>query len=64
MRSSLAHIAPSCREPDPEEGRRVARDAWHAHGLAMIRPEWLSNMLDRELLTALAETAHGRRERR
>lgn len=62
IRSSLASIAPACREPDPDEGRRTARAAWRTHGLVMIRPEWLANEWDRDLLRTLAETAHGKRE--
>ncbi|MAW99538.1 MAG: hypothetical protein CMN72_07795 [Sphingomonas sp.] len=61
IRSTLAPYAPLHREPDPDEGRNHARAAWHTHGLVMIRPEWLTNDFDRQLLTTLAETAHGKR---
>jgi hypothetical protein len=62
IRSSLAGLAPACREADPDAGRNAARAAWHTHGLIMIRPEWLKNEWDRDLLRTLAETAHGKRE--
>ena len=61
LRSSLARFAAAGREPQPDDGRRHAREAWHTHGLAMLRPEWLRNEMDRELLRTLAETAHGKR---
>jgi hypothetical protein len=61
LRSSLTRVASVGRSPDPDEGRQMARDAWQTHGLVMIRPEWLRNDFDRELLKALAETAHGKR---
>ena len=60
LRSSLGRHA-AFGEPDPEEGRRVARDAWMTHGLIMLRPEWLRNDFDRQLAVTLAETAHGKR---
>jgi hypothetical protein len=61
MRSHLAPFAAQMREPDPADGRRLARESWHTHGLIMLRLEWLPTQMDRELLLALAETAHGRR---
>lgn len=62
LRSSLGRLAPTIRDPDPDAGRNAARDAWRTHGLVMIRPEWLRNEWDRDMLRTLAETVHGKRE--
>ncbi len=62
LRSPLGRFADVGREPDPEHGRTMAREAWRTHGLVMIRPEWLANEWDREMLRTLAETAHGKRD--
>jgi hypothetical protein len=60
IRSQLSSL-PVRREPDPAEGRRLARKAWHDHGLVMLRCEWLPTQLDRELLITLAVAVHGER---
>lgn len=39
VRSSLAPLAPSMREPDPANARRAAVEAWHAHGLVLLNPD-------------------------
>lgn len=62
MKSSL-HNLPIRREmADPAEQRRIARAAWHTHGLIMLRPEWMATGLDRDLLLTLAIACHGERE--
>ena len=62
MRSPLARFADLGREPDPAEGRRLARQAWHDHGLIMLRFEWLQGWGDRTLLEQLAAKVHGKRK--
>jgi hypothetical protein len=62
LRSSLSRLAPAIRDADPDAGRKAAQAAWQTHGLVMIRPEWLRNEWDREMLRTLAETVHGKRE--
>jgi hypothetical protein len=62
MRSSL-HNLPIRREmADAAEQRKLARAAWHTHGLIMLRPEWMATQLDRELLLTLTIACHGERE--
>lgn len=62
VRSSLAGIAGSCREPDPRAARRAAREAWHSHGIVLLNPEWLQGWADRKQLELLADKVHGRRK--
>lgn len=64
VRSSLAGIAGSCREPDPRAARRAAREAWQEAGLILINPEWLSSWTDRKQAELLAEKLHGKRKER
>ncbi len=61
VRSSLAGIAGSCREPDPRAARRAAREAWQEAGLILINPEWLQSWADRKQAELLAEKLHGKR---
>lgn len=62
VRSSLASIAGSCREPDPRAARKAARDAWQQAGLILINPEWLQSWTDRAQAEILAEKLHGKRK--
>jgi hypothetical protein len=62
MRSSLASVAAACREPDPRAARKAARDAWHAAGLILINPAWLTGWADRKQAEILAEKLHGKRK--
>ena len=61
VRSSLAGVAASCREPDPRAARKAARDAWHDAGLILINPEWLQSWADRKQVELLAEKLFGKR---
>ena len=61
-RSSLARFATLSREPDPEEARRLARAAWHEHGVILLAPAWLNGWADRRQAELLAEKAHGKRK--
>jgi hypothetical protein len=61
VRSSLAGVAASCREPDPRAARKAARDAWHDGGLILINPEWLPSWTDRKQAELLAEKLFGKR---
>jgi hypothetical protein len=61
MRSSLASVAASCRDPDPAAARREARAAWHRDGLILINPVWLNSWADRKQAEILAEKLFGRR---
>ena len=38
VRSSLSRFAHLGREPDADEGWRVAKAAWHTHGLLLVNP--------------------------
>lgn len=60
-RSPLARHAHLSREPDDVQGRKAAREAWHTHGLILIRPEWLPGWADRKQAEILAEKIHGKR---
>lgn len=60
--STLARFAHLGREPDPEGGRKAARDAWRDHGLILLRPEWLPGWADRKQAELLAEKVHGKRK--
>jgi hypothetical protein len=60
--SPLGRFAHLGNEPDPADGRRLARDAWHKHGLILIRPEWLPGWGDRRQAELLAEKVHGKRK--
>ena len=62
-RSSLAPFAVLAREPDPKEARRLARAAWHEHGVILLAPDWLNSWGDKRQAEILAEKAHGRRNR-
>lgn len=62
VRSSLAGIAASCREPDPRSARKAAREAWQEAGLILINPEWLQSWADRKQAELLAEKLHGKRK--
>ncbi len=61
VRSSLAGVAASCREPDPRAARRAAHDAWHATGIVLINPEWLPGWADQKQAEILAEKLFGKR---
>lgn len=56
--SRFAHLA---RDPNPADGRKLARDAWRNHGLILLRPEWLQGWGDRQQAELLAEKVHGKR---
>jgi hypothetical protein len=56
-RSPLGRHAHLSRAPDPANARRAARDAWQAHGLILINPEWLG-WADRKQAEILAEKLH------
>jgi hypothetical protein len=60
--STLARFAPLAREIDPIEGRRLAREAFHADNLVLIDPSWITGWGDRQQLIQLAEKVHGRRK--
>lgn len=60
--SSLAKFAHLGREP--EDPRKLARDAWQNAGLILIKPEWLGNWADRKQAEILAEKVHGKRKTR
>ena len=62
VRSSLASYAALGREPDAEASRKLAREAWHKHGLIVIDTMWLGGWADRRQAELLAEKAHGRRK--
>jgi len=62
LRSPLARFATLGHEPDPAEARRLARAAWHEHGLVLINPAWLNSWADRRQAELLAEKAHGKRK--
>lgn len=62
VRSSLAGIAATCREPDPKAARRAARAAWHSSGLILINPVWLQGWADRKQAELLAEKLFGKRK--
>lgn len=62
--SSLARFAKLGHEPNPAEARRLARAAWHEHGLILLSTEWLNSWADRRQAELLAEKAHGKRRDR
>ena len=61
-RSCLAQFAALAREPDPATMRKLAREAWHKHGLIVLDTMWLGGWADRRQAEMLAEKAHGRRK--
>lgn len=61
FRSSLAPIAPACREPDEAHARKAARDAWHKDGIVLVNPAWLQSWTDRKQAELLAEKLFGKR---
>ncbi|WP_347271871.1 hypothetical protein [Rhizorhabdus histidinilytica] len=61
MATPLARFASLSEEPDPAHARRAAREAYHAHGIVLINPEWLTGWADRKQLEILAEKLFGRR---
>ncbi len=62
MATPLARFASLSEEPDPANARRAAREAYHAHGIVLINPEWLSGWADRKQLEILAEKLFGKRK--
>ncbi|WP_347269951.1 hypothetical protein, partial [Rhizorhabdus histidinilytica] len=62
MRSPLAPFASLGQEPDAAHARKAAREAYHAHGIVLINPEWLSGWADRKQLEILAEKLFGKRK--
>lgn len=63
-RSSLASIAPACREPDDSHARAAAAAAWHQTGIILINPAWLTSWADRKQAELLAELLFGKREKK
>lgn len=60
-RTSLTPYAASMRDPDPDGATRAARQAWHDHGIAVIRRADCER-LDWEYVSAIADRVHGRRK--
>lgn len=61
FRSSLAGLAPLCREPDDSLARQAAARAWHDHGIVLINPNWLRSWTDQTQAELLAEKLWGKR---
>lgn len=62
FQSSLAPIAPACREPCDANARKAARDAWHKHGIVLVNPAWLQSWTDQKQAELLAEKLFGQRK--
>jgi hypothetical protein len=59
IRSSLASVAGACREPDPANARRKAREAYRDTDgeIVLINRSWLDSWSDQKQLEILAEKA-------
>ena len=62
VRSSLAALAPLCREADDSLARAAAAKAWHEAGIVLINPDWLRSYLDQKQLELLAVKMFGERK--
>ncbi|QTH21981.1 hypothetical protein HRJ34_00105 [Rhizorhabdus wittichii] len=62
MPPPLARFATLGQEPDPAHARKAAHEAYHAHGIVLINPEWLTGWADRKQLEILAEKLFGKRK--
>lgn len=64
-RTSLTAFAPMMRDEDPDGAHRFAAMAWHEMGMIVFRPESLKRMdiMDRELVEAIAARLYGRRDK-
>lgn len=60
IRTSLAKHVPYTPMNDDDLRRQAAR-LYHQTGTVMIRPEWITNDLDRQHMKNLAEKLYGRR---
>jgi hypothetical protein len=61
MPSSLARFAHLWGEEHDEHARKLAREAFHNHGIILLRPGWLPGWADRKQAEQLAEKVHGKR---
>ncbi|HEX5183600.1 MAG TPA: hypothetical protein VFW19_10670 [Allosphingosinicella sp.] len=60
LQSPLGRYAHLNHEPDPRDGFEAARRAWWNEGIALLRPEWLTEW-DRAQLEILANKYLGER---